>query len=201
MGITFRYRSGAIAHEFFVKSSRDFANRDALRCGKGEILLCQKHPEYRTYSGLTTLAEGSWAKRFLRALILRAPISPHHLLTPAVWIAERLQEVKTILSHGNCLLGLQRRLAFFRGALRQAGSWRALQRAYGMRLAVLLYHNVAPLQASNLPVEMTISLQKFERQMHWLVKRGYSAIRPSQWLAWCREGTPLPDKPVPTHVR
>jgi len=41
-----------------------------------------------------------------------------------------------------------------------------------------------------------VTPEQFERQVRWLARRGYTGIRPSDWLAWCREGKPLPEKPV-----
>ncbi len=63
------------------------------------------------------------------------------------------------------------------------------------RLPVFVYHQVAP----DLPDRhhsLFMSPDLFERQIKWLAKQGFTAIRPSDWLAWRREGIPLPRKPV-----
>jgi len=64
-----------------------------------------------------------------------------------------------------------------------------------VRLPVLLYHHVGPSRPGTFP-ELTVSVERFERHVQWLVRRGYVGIRPSDWLAWRRDGTPLPQKPV-----
>lgn len=64
-----------------------------------------------------------------------------------------------------------------------------------MRLPVLLYHHIGPMQPGTYP-ELTVSTERFERHVQWLARRGYVGIRPSEWVAWCREGKSLPPKPV-----
>lgn len=64
-----------------------------------------------------------------------------------------------------------------------------------MRLPVLLYHHVGPSQPGTFS-ELTVSIERFERHVQWLARRGYVGIRPAEWLAWRREGTSLPRKPV-----
>lgn len=64
-----------------------------------------------------------------------------------------------------------------------------------VRVPVLLYHNVGPFRPGTNP-SVTISTEAFEKHIHWLKRHGYVGIRPTDWLAWCREGKPLPKKPV-----
>lgn len=78
---------------------------------------------------------------------------------------------------------------------REAGISQAGSHASGVRLPVLLYHHVGPARPGISP-ELTVSPERFERQVRWLARRGYTAIRPSDWLAWRRRAIPLPPKPV-----
>jgi peptidoglycan/xylan/chitin deacetylase (PgdA/CDA1 family) len=64
-----------------------------------------------------------------------------------------------------------------------------------VRLPVLLYHHIGPARPGTFP-ELTVSAERFARHVRWLVRRGYVGIRPADWLAWCRDGRPLPRKPV-----
>jgi peptidoglycan/xylan/chitin deacetylase (PgdA/CDA1 family) len=64
-----------------------------------------------------------------------------------------------------------------------------------MRLPVLLYHHVGPIQEGTFP-GLTVSPERFERHVRWLARRGYTGVCPSDWLRWRREGKGLPDKPV-----
>jgi peptidoglycan/xylan/chitin deacetylase (PgdA/CDA1 family)/glycosyltransferase involved in cell wall biosynthesis len=195
MGVQFRYQPNAVAYEFFVKSSRDFAANDAAQCGKGEILLCRKHPEYRRYSALANVGGGHTGTRIFRRIAL-GPMPLDRLVSFPIWLAERLQWISLIRLAGIRLLEIHRRLVFLRSAVREAGSYQAFQRAYGVWLPVLLYHNIAPADLATTEPSLTISPQQFEKQIRWLAKKGYSAIRPCDWLAWCQTGRALPEKPV-----
>src|SRR5690242_18168121 len=70
-----------------------------------------------------------------------------------------------------------------------------IERARLARLPVLLYHHVSPRRPGT-PASLTVSPARFERQVHWLARRGYVGISPSDWWLRCMEGTPLPSKPV-----
>ena len=63
-----------------------------------------------------------------------------------------------------------------------------------MRLPVLMYHHVGPPRAGACP-SLTVTAERFERQVSWLARKGYVGIRPTDWLAR-RAGWPLPSKPV-----
>jgi len=70
-----------------------------------------------------------------------------------------------------------------RSAMREVGSWQGMRREFGMRLPVLRYGRVGP-------------VQRFEAQVGWLARQGYVGIAPSDWLAWVRTGAALPQRPV-----
>ncbi|MGZ7090380.1 MAG: polysaccharide deacetylase family protein, partial [Candidatus Angelobacter sp.] len=63
------------------------------------------------------------------------------------------------------------------------------------RLPALMYHNIGTAEPGSNKA-LTISPAQFRRQLRWLARQGYAGITASQWLAWCREARPLPDKPV-----
>ncbi len=86
-------------------------------------------------------------------------------------------------------------IAAYRNAMREAGSWASLRREFGMRLPVLLYHHVGP-KGTRAHPELTVSPQRFERQVRWLAMRGYTGITAADWLRWVRQGKPLPPKPI-----
>ena len=64
-----------------------------------------------------------------------------------------------------------------------------------MKLPILVYHNVGPLVEGSWPI-LTVSPEQFKRQMSWLVDHGYVGIRPTDWLAWRREGKFRLPRPV-----
>ena len=194
MGAQFRYEPEALVHELYVKSTIAFLRRDPKAIGRAEILLCNKHPDYRPHSALVTLAGGNLAKRLLREYAIRLPFPAELLLVPIPWAADRIER-PMLRRAGHAVVQRQYRVGLLREARRQAGSWRAFRTQFGLRLPVLLYHHVGPLHAGT-ESGLTISPVQFERQLRWLAKRDYVGISPSQWLAWRFEGCPLPNKPV-----
>src|SRR5471032_2750305 len=57
-------------------------------------------------------------------------------------------------------------------------SWMQIRSEIGRRLPVLLYHHVGPARFGTVP-ELTVSPDKFDRQMRLLGRCGYVGIRPS----------------------
>lgn len=84
---------------------------------------------------------------------------------------------------------------FFLGAIDEAGGWQAFRREFAMRLPVLCYHHVGEKLPHSWPL-LTVSPTVFQRQMAWLAEHRYTPIHASDWLAWLKRGTPLPEKPV-----
>ena len=62
-------------------------------------------------------------------------------------------------------------------------------------LPVLMYHRVGPPLPGSYPA-LTVSPERFRMQMDWLKRNGYTTIGAADWLGYCLEGKPLPDKPV-----
>jgi len=58
-----------------------------------------------------------------------------------------------------------------------------------------MYHHVGPRSRGATP-EFTVSPERFAAQIGWLGRNGYSTIRCTDWLAWCGEAKPLPERPV-----
>jgi peptidoglycan/xylan/chitin deacetylase (PgdA/CDA1 family)/glycosyltransferase involved in cell wall biosynthesis len=194
-GVRFQYLPQAVAYEFYVKPSRYVLRNDGESFGKTEVLLCRKHPEYRPYSALAALGKTVWWKRMWQYFYVRLPLAHVGLLTPPIWICDKLCRFPAMQRIGHRLLGVGRGIVEFRSAAREAGSWKTLQGEFGMRLPVLLYHHVGPLRPETIP-GLTVSPERFERQVGWLARRGYTGICPSDWVRWRREGKGLPDKPV-----
>jgi peptidoglycan/xylan/chitin deacetylase (PgdA/CDA1 family) len=194
-GVRFHYQPEAITYELYTKSASDLLHSDGTCLGRNEILLSRTHPDYRSCSALARLDEGPWWRQLARRLAAAAPLSPDFLLRAPYWLAERLRRFLGPRRAGVRLLELRLAIEFYRSALREAGSFKALRHEFGMRLPVLLYHRVAVRSSSEYP-SLTVSAKKFERQVRWLAKQGYVGIRASDWLAWCHEGKALPEKPV-----
>jgi GT2 family glycosyltransferase/peptidoglycan/xylan/chitin deacetylase (PgdA/CDA1 family) len=192
-GVGVRFQSNAIAYCYYTKTTDDWV-RDGFWYGKNEVLLTRKHPNYRRCSGLARLGVGGIWKRSLRAVMTHFPASFD--IVPG-FCCKVTEYVPFVLAKkiGISILGLRRKNAEFHGALHQTVSWRALRNEFGIRLPVLLYHHVGSGPSAGAS-PWTVSVHKFAQQVRWLARCGYVGIRPSDWLAWVREGTPLPAKPV-----
>jgi peptidoglycan/xylan/chitin deacetylase (PgdA/CDA1 family) len=65
----------------------------------------------------------------------------------------------------------------------------------GQSCSSLLYHRIGPMRPGT-HRDLTVSPERFERQMQWLAHRGYMGINPTDWLGWIRDGKRLPAKPI-----
>ena len=196
MGVRFEYLPEAVAYELTVKSWRAFLFNDGRAFGRSEVLVCRKHPEYRSRSPLLAgLGRTGWGKRCLRRIFLQLPFSAAHLLTLPIGACEMLCRFPAMQKVGMRLLEFGRRLNELRGAFQQVGSGEDFHREFEMRLPVLMYHYVGPRPPGVCP-GLEVSAEDFERQVRWLARRGYTGIRASDWARWRREGRGLPRKPV-----
>ncbi len=194
-GLRFRYLPDAAVRQVYVKSADRLVCKDARSYGRNEVLLCAKHPAYRPFSPLNQLGEGSLSKRMVRAAILRSPVSVEPLLRLMYRMVERVRRFPRARRIGIRLLQLRQGVVMYRSALQQIGSWAELQRRFGRRVPVLLYHHVGP----NRPLtyrNLTISPAVFQQHLSTMKDWEYQGVSPSDWLAWVREGKALPEKPV-----
>jgi GT2 family glycosyltransferase/peptidoglycan/xylan/chitin deacetylase (PgdA/CDA1 family) len=196
-GVRFRWQPAAVTYHVNTKSVKEVLGEDSRLMGKNEFILCRKYPEFRPYARLARLAQGGLCKRMLREGAVRSPISPTLLLRTPLQAVERLSggrrgPLRYIASR---LLDMSAVVLAGRGARDEAGSWEALRTTFAMRVPALLYHRVGPPVSNSYP-GLSISVRRFERQMRWLIDRGYAAIAPSDWLAWRIEGKSLPPKPI-----
>ena len=195
MGVKFQLVPDAVAYELYAKSPRSFVLNDGMTYGRAEVTICRAHPEHRPLSRLAGLGRTAWWKSLPRQVVLRSPVFPVSLFTVPIWVCEKLWRFSAVRKPALKLLAYGRRIVELRGAVKEAGSWKAMQREFAVRLPVLMYHHVGPSRPGTFP-EWTVSPDRFERQIRWLARRGYTGIRPEQWIKWRREGTGLPDKPV-----
>ena len=195
-GVKFRYLPEAVAYELSVKSLKSFLFKDGEAFGRTEVLLSRKYPDYRVRSGLlTSVSKTVWWRRIPRKIAFKMPVSPAHILMAPIWACEKLCRFPAMQRTGLLLLELGRRFTEFRAAIKEAGSWKRFENEFAMRLPVLLYHHVGPVQPGT-HASLTVSPAKFERQVRQLAGSGYKGICPADWLRWRREGKGLPNKPV-----
>jgi GT2 family glycosyltransferase/peptidoglycan/xylan/chitin deacetylase (PgdA/CDA1 family) len=195
MGLPFRYRPDAIVYEYYVKSSVAFLQSQARALGAGDLRASRKHPEYRPYSGLSTWAEIHAGKRWLWKALTSLPISPVPLMSLPLRMEKSFYRFGPFRKLALRFLNWIGTVAHLEGALSVAGSWKVLEDEFGRSCPSLLYHHIGPARAGT-KRELTVSPERFERQIRWLARSGYTGIKPSDWLNWIRHGTGLPKKPI-----
>jgi glycosyltransferase involved in cell wall biosynthesis/peptidoglycan/xylan/chitin deacetylase (PgdA/CDA1 family) len=188
-GVRFRFCPVAVTHEVCVKTTDDLALRDARLYGVSEDLLCRKHPELRRHSQLADFTMGAWPKRKAREICVRYPLPIEPLLRLAERGARSNVRLGTRIFNGRC------RLNYFQSAAKAVGKWDEFKRDYAQVVPVLVYRRVGPARQGTFP-ELTVEPGRFKKQMDWLKRNGYAAIRPGDWRAWLNEGKPLPARPV-----
>ena len=194
IGARFYFQPGAIVHQLYNKSARQLVD-DSIWSGRNPIILSRKQPEYRPHCVYAKMSRSGGPKRLVRWLCSRLPFSPEPLLEPPFLLTERLRAIKPFRELGIHLIEQRMAITAYRNAMREAGSWSSLRREFGMRLPILLYHHVGP-KGTRAHPELTVSPQRFDRQVRWLAMRGYQGITAADWLRWVRQAKPLPPKPI-----
>jgi peptidoglycan/xylan/chitin deacetylase (PgdA/CDA1 family) len=180
----------------YTKSPREFVTIDSSRFGSAEVLLSRKHPTYRRHSRFARLdLSSNWLSLAIRAAG-SSPIPPERLLLGPLQVMQALREVPGFQYLGVFLFRLARASASIRAAAEHCGSWRHFKGEFGVRLPVLLYHHVGPPTPGSSANPHSMDPSQFERQIEWLARHGYMAVRPSDWMVWRDLGTRLPKKPV-----
>ncbi len=191
----FEFLPAARGLHLYTKSASTLVAVDGPRAGSEELEICRRYPEFRPHSALATLGEGGRSHRALREALVRLPFSAEPLFAIAFWLCQRLRRLSWFRRMGLRLLRIRSANSFFRSATKAAGGWGHLEAAFGRRLPVLLYHNIGPPQSAD-HAELTVSPAKFDRQLDWIQRFGYTPITCRAWLDWLRSGTPLPRRPV-----
>lgn len=195
-GLQLRFQPRAKAYQVYVKTAEDLVSRDAEWQGRNSILLARKHPALRPYLCHARLWQGSLLKRNARVLSTRLAFSPDPFLKLLFQICERFSSNRAFARASKALFRARAGIATFRSGLRELGSWKEMRREFGMQAPMLVYHHVGPANPGKYYPGLSVTVDRFERQIGWLADQGFSAIRPSDWHAWLFEGKRLPDKPI-----
>jgi peptidoglycan/xylan/chitin deacetylase (PgdA/CDA1 family) len=189
-GVRFQFEPSLAIYELYDKTPRRLASVESGRLGRNEVLLCRKHPGYRSYSRQAHLRDRTLGSLFIW-LACRFPVSPEPLLRPFQFLAEHLHTTRgeaQAMQFFRCRLALEE----VRGTHKESGSWRVFHEEFGLKLPVLRYGR----RPGKDPFDTQGFWVDFESQVRSLKRRGYAGIRPSQWLEWVREGKRLPARPV-----
>lgn len=192
-GAQFHYLPRAAVEHVYAKGNEAFARDEALLDGAHEVRLARRHPRYRPRCAFSAMARTPLLRRWLRRMASTAPFDG--LVALPLAICEGLRFLAWPRAIGVRLLNVRRLANFWRGARECAGSWAALEREFGVALAVLIYHHVGPPRPGTF-ADLTVSPAVFDQHMRWLRRLGFEGIRPAQWEAWRRTGAPLPRRPV-----
>jgi peptidoglycan/xylan/chitin deacetylase (PgdA/CDA1 family) len=184
----------ALVYEHYTKSPSAML-RDSYFQGKYEVLLTEKHPAFKSLTGIVNMNEGNALKRALRKRLSLHPVISELSLRPIGLLAELFRTVPACSWLAKRVLKARAGIAHLNGAIQVAGSWKALEEQFGKRTPVILYHNVGSPRPSEFP-GLTTPISEFETQISFLAAMGYKGIRPSEWLQWRDEGATLPRRPV-----
>lgn len=187
-GLAFRYCDSAAAYELYGKASRAFA-LDGETVGRADVAVARKQHAYRAHSEVAAVV--ALPRRRLRTGLARAAPVVYSVFAVAVAALERLGRFTLAVR----VVSFWRSIAIVRGAAAFVGSWSALRGEFGVELPVLLYHRVGTPQAGLHPA-LTVAPERFEKQISWLARRGYTAIRSNDWLDWRLGRGTLPTKPI-----
>ena len=111
------YASGAIAYQFYEKTSADLI-RDAEVFGRGDVLLAQKHPDLSLKGHLSWFAKEPRWKQIAARIIGCAPGFGDMLLAPVCAACEAGHKVPALLNCGVRALQLRRRIHWFHGVFK-----------------------------------------------------------------------------------
>jgi peptidoglycan/xylan/chitin deacetylase (PgdA/CDA1 family) len=170
-------------------------DRDPRQRGREEVRRCRRDPSNRATSTLGDLTAGAGWTVPLYVVAMRVPAVTLAMLTMWCWMARAM---RSLAGAGRLALQAEETRSaflFFCGAIEEAGGWSAFRREFAMRLPVLCYHHVGEKLPRSWPL-LTVSPEVFRRQIEWLSANGYTGVYAADWLAWMRQGTALPEKPV-----
>ena len=186
--------AGAVAYELFTKSVAGVLS-DSRCQGQYEVLLAQEYPAFKPIAALVRINEGSPLRRWLRKQMATYERASEFVLRAVYCLAEPLRSLSFFSFVANRTLRARLGVQHIRGAIEATGSWEELERRFGKRTPVLIYHNVGTPHPDEYP-GLTTTMAEFEAQIILMAKMGYHAILPSEWLRWRDMGEPLPERPL-----
>lgn len=163
--------------------------------GREEVRECRRDPARRATSALGDFSAGPGWLVGCKLAGLRFPAITGALVSVSCAITSLIGKVTGARALAARAVKAQDSFLFLQGAIVEAGGWNSFRREFAMLLPVLCYHHVGEKLPHSWPL-LTVSPGVFRRQIAWLSSHGYTGIHAADWLAWMRQGTALPDKPV-----
>ncbi len=190
-GIRFTFLRRSPVYQIFLKNVSELTVEESELDGKSEVLLCEKHPEYRPHSKL--VPPRKLVSRILLRLFLRANKVCRAALSALLRIVAPFYRSSLGRRFGLRIIELGRRAVLVGTACAKLGGVRNLDRDYWVRLPILMYHHVGPDVGLG---ALSVSPSAFAMQMKWLSDHGFQTITPSDWIGWCEGQFQLPLRPV-----
>jgi glycosyltransferase involved in cell wall biosynthesis len=116
VGIKPRYVAGAIAYQFYDKTSRDLI-RDAEAFAGADVLFVRTHPSKSSHTFLNMVANEDSTKNFARRTAALYPPASEIILAPVCFLCEELREVGLFRSLGARALQVRRGIHWYRKVL------------------------------------------------------------------------------------
>ncbi len=185
----FVFLRGVACMQVFGKRAVDVGVLEAELDGRSEVLLCEKHKDYRHFSDLVPLPQ---VQHLLEEAALRFPYTGE-ISSAILQMSEPLSGSRIGSRIGHRLMSYSRRATLHRASCAALGGTEVLREHFWKRLPVLMYHHVGPERGLG---PHTVGTEEFARQMEWLRNAGFESVSPAQWRAWCEDGRQLPAKPV-----
>ncbi len=189
-----KFAANAVAYEFFTKPVAGVL-WDARQQGRYEVFLAEKHPEFKRLAALVRINEGNPLKRWLRKQLAVHAGASEFALRLVYGVSEILRGHPPLASIAHRVLRARLGLQHIRGGIEGASSWKELERKFGIRVPVIIYHNVGVTRVDEYP-GLTTPPDEFESQVRLLKTMRYTAILPEDWLRWRDGGGELPERPI-----
>jgi len=188
--VKFVYLPAAKTVHVGTVSSNNLAVRGARRGGNAEVLLCRKHPVYRSNSTLASIHNNRIFRQGFGDFALKSSVVGGATRS-ALALARRLG----ITSRSERFLALETGLNSLHSAVKRTGSWPTFHSEFWMQLPVLMYHHVGNAKDGMYP-GLSITPRQFTMQIESLARDGYTGITCRDWIEWHKSARPLPEKPV-----
>ena len=192
LGAKFKWNPRAIGYQLWVKSADALTISDRKRRVMNEVEILRRDSRFRVLSRFTDLFAGPWLQVRRRRILARFPVAiKNFAILTQKWIGALPSSLR-VRMEGRILKTVWV-TTFWETYRKHFGDPFKLASDFDRRVPILMYHVVR----DDLPSgDVVISTRKFEEQMEYLHKSGFTTISLSDWRDWVLHGKPLPAKPV-----
>lgn len=194
LGVRFHYASDALAHMLDVKDFEDNFKR-SFQCGKSYVHQSEKEPELKWRHSPLINDRRSPVRNICRRIFFSRSGKP--------WFPKRLKAILFFLGKVIEVLPSTRLRACYYRSMLDYAFWHGVhEQNHGdlsafapIATPVLAYHNVSDKVYPDF-TQYVLPIKKFQRQICWLKRKGYSAVKLDDLSHYLIGNHPLPPKPV-----